>query len=301
MIRPIIVVGMNRSGTKWVSNIVCGHEDVVGVQSRRTCGILETNMLGAMYEKFDLDYADDYVGLIELWSVTEFFRRAGVDKDFFYRLDPRPRNALQLFELLMNEVARREGKRYWLQKTPPVTAERALAYFTNARVIVVRRNLLDTARSTLILQQRYGAANLARAARRYAWQAKLLDRICRRYPAIEVRYEALAADPSREKARLFTELGLDPARVTSEDRFPRNTSFPDDRQRRQVLSRRDRLVVRGVAAACACVPLPLLSAAVALRKLALGSKPAHLVADSFGEIGDALVDRTRGPARKGAG
>ena len=91
MTTPIIVVGMNRSGTKWVSNILCNHEDVIGVQSERHFGILETNMFGTMQDKFDLSSPEDYVGFLEMWSKTEFFRRTDIDKQMFYELAPRPR------------------------------------------------------------------------------------------------------------------------------------------------------------------------------------------------------------------
>lgn len=294
MIRPIIVVGMNRSGTKWVSNIICSHDEVVGVQSRRTGGILETNMLGTMQEKFDLSYPDDYVGLIELWSRTEFFRRAGIEREMFYRLSPRPRSVFRVFELLMDELARRRGKKYWLQKTQPVRAPRVLEHFPNARVVVVRRNLLDTVRSTLALQRRHGRENLFRATWRYVYESKLLDRVCRRPGVIEVQYDALLANPEREKARLLTGLGLDAARTTREAAFPRNTSFTDESQRRRTLPRRDQTVVRIVALAVGLVPLPVISAGIALRSVWRGRRPPPLVQDTFGEVGEALVDRSRG-------
>lgn len=294
MIRPIILIGMNRSGTKWVSNIICSHDDVIGVQSPRANGIIETNMFGAMQDKFDPGHPDDYIGLVELWSLTEFFRRTGIEKDMFYELAPRPRSVPQMFELLMNELARRNDKRHWLQKTSPPNAARVLAYFTNARIVVVRRNLEDTVRSTLGVQRRHGTHNLFRATYRYVYQDKLLNRICRHYPVVEIRYEALKENPAGEKARLFAELGLDPARCsTPEDRFPRNTSFATEEQRRRMLPRHSRTIVRLLAWTIRLLPLPLISAAIALRELTRGRRPKPLVEDTFGELGDRLADRSR--------
>lgn len=295
MIRPIIVIGMNRSGTKWVSNLICSHEDVIGVQSRRTGGILETNMFDAMPEKFDLAYPDDYIGLIELWSTTEFFRRVGIDKEIFYKLSPRPRNALQLFELLMNELARRHGKKHWLQKTQPENAARVLEYFTNARIVVIRRDLLDNMRSTVGLQKKHGVSpNLFRATYRYVYQAKLLKRLCNRHPVIEMRYETLKADPMREKARLFAELDLNPVSASGEGAFPKNTSFTSHEQRQQILPPYSRLSVPCLAWTINLLPLPVISAAMKLWGLFRGRKPRPLVGDTFGELGDELADRSRG-------
>ena len=293
MIRPIILIGMNRSGTKWVSNIICSHDDVIGVQSERTGGIVETNMFGAMQDKFDLSYPDEYVGLVELWAATHFFRLTGIDKSFFYGLSPRPADVLGLFELLMNEYARRNGCKYWLQKTSPRKAPRVLEHFGNARVVVVRRDLMDTIRSTLGLQSRYGKRNLFRATWECVYQGKLLDRICRRYPAIRVSYEALRADPAREEARLFAELELPAGKRAREESFPRNTSFANREQRHGIMSSRERLLARILARLVGLLPVDVISAAIAVRGVFAGRRPVPLVSDTFGELGDQLADRSR--------
>lgn len=294
MIRPIILIGMNRSGTKWVSNIICSHDDVIGVQSDRTGGILETNMFGAMQDKFNLGYPDDYIGLIELWSATQFFQLAGIEKKFFYELSPRPRKVLQLFELQMNEYARRNGRNYWLQKTAPRKAQRVLEYFTNARIVVVRRDLMDTIRSTLGLQSLHGTRNLVRATRECVYQNKLLDRICRRYPAIQVSYEALRADTAREEARLFAELDLVAGKRSQPASFPRNSSFASGEQRRNIMSARERLIAKVLARLVALLPVDAISAAIAVRAAFANRRPVPLVTDTFGELGDQLADRSRG-------
>ena len=71
---PLFVVGLNRSGTKWLSNTLCQHAEVAGVLHERFTGILETNMLDTIPRVFpDLREGDDYAAVIELWSATEFF------------------------------------------------------------------------------------------------------------------------------------------------------------------------------------------------------------------------------------
>jgi hypothetical protein len=102
-IQKIIVIGMNRSGTKWISNLISNHPDVVSLQYERGGGILETNMFTNFPHSFgDLRFPDNYVGLIELWSKTDFFQCAGMDKDFFYSIEKRPTNYFELFQILMN-------------------------------------------------------------------------------------------------------------------------------------------------------------------------------------------------------
>jgi hypothetical protein len=294
MIRPIILIGMNRSGTKWVSNIICSHEDVIGVQRHRAGGILETNMFGAMYDKFDLAYPDEYVGLVELWAMTDFFKRTGIGKEMFYKLSPRPRSSLRLFELLMDEYARRNNKAHWLQKTSPNKARKVLEHFTNAKIVVVRRNMQDTVRSIIGLQSRYGRRSILRATYRYVYQDKLLNWICRRYPVVKMNYDALREDHAREQARLFAELGLNPPASSQAEPFAPNTSFASTEQRRDIMSRRSQLFVRTVAWLIYLIPLPVISGAIAFRAWSLGRRTEPLVTDSFGELGDELADRSRG-------
>ncbi len=297
MIRPIILVGMNRSGTKWLSNTISRHPDVIAVQSKRTNGIVETNMFGALPEKFDLSVPDEYIGLVELWAATHFFRITGVDKELFYRLSPRPANGLQLFEVLMNEYARRNDKKYWLQKTTPLRAQEVLEHFAQARAVVIRRDLMDTVRSTVAMQGWRGKRNLFRATWYGVYQRKLLNRLCRRYPVVEMDFDRLRADPDREEARLFTELGLSGGNLAEDKSFPPNSTFGSRQQRQDVLSRRAWLVARSLAWMVWLIPLPVLSAAIAVRRLFRRRRITPLVSDTFGDVGDALVDRSGGAVR----
>lgn len=299
-IRPIILVGLARSGTKWVSNIIASHEDVVAVQSTTAGGILETDMFEGLRDKFDLGFPTDYIGLIELWSRTEFFRLAGGDPEKFYRLDPRPRSPFAVFDLLMSDFARRHRCGHWLQKTSPLNALDVLDYFRSAKVVVVRRDLLDNVRSALALRARHGVPpRPAWTTCHIVYQRKLLDRICSRYRAVEIRYEDLKADPEREKARLFAELGLAPPKNPKTASFPRNTSFASENQREQILSGREAALVKSVAAIVGALPLPVISAVIALRRVFRRPRPRPLVSGSFGEVEDRLVDRSRGAAGAG--
>lgn len=294
MITPIIVVGMNRSGTKWVSNILCSHEDVIGVQSERHCGILETNMFGAMQDKFNLSGPEDYVGFLELWAKTEFFRRTDIDKHMFYELTPRPRNFLEIFDLLMCEFARRNNKSYWLQKTSPSGAIDVLKYFKNARIVIVQRNLLDTLRSTWALHKRHGQRRIFRSTFTYVRQRKILDRIADKYNVAQVNYDYLRSQTSREITRICTELGLDPEKISSEIPYRKNTSFASDSQRKSIMSPKERLLVIFAAGLFRPVPLDIITITMAIKARLWRRIPVPLVSGSFGSLTEQLKDRSWG-------
>jgi hypothetical protein len=293
-ITPIILIGMNRSGTKWVSNILCSHEEVIGAQSERSTGILETNMFGAMQDRFDLSDPDEYVGFLELWAKTELFRRTGVAKEVFYRLSPRPRSFLKLFDLLMSEFARKNGKAYWLQKTSPLRALAVLEYFKNARVIIVRRNLIDTLKSTWGLQMRHGSRRILRSIYAYVRQHKIMDQIAKNHTVVEVHYEVLKMQTAGEVARICRELGLDPDRISTRSGYAKNTSFNSESQRESIMSGEGRIFVRCAAALINLIPLGVMSTSAALKARLVGRRPIPLMPGSFGDLIDNLEDRSRG-------
>lgn len=295
MITPIILIGMNRSGTKWASNILCTHEEVIGVQSDSHGGILETNLFGAMQDKFDLSNPDEYVGFLEMWAKTDFFGITGVDKNMFYRLNPRPRQFMQIFELLMREFASRNGKSYWLQKTSPSRAAEVLRYFDNARIVAVRRNLIDTLRSTLALQAQRGRRRLIRSTFSYVRERKTLKSLVRNYSVVEVDYDTLRSQSATEIERICAELDLDPKGLESNVTFRKNTSFSNTSQRAKVLSKKDELLIRLSAGVFSLIPLRLMTlAAIIKARLWCRRPPSSLVAGSYRSLTANLEDRSMG-------
>lgn len=74
MASPIFVIGRNRSGTKWLSNIIASHHDVAAVQHEEHFGILEaTDVFLNMPILFgDLSIAENYMGFLDCFSQTDF-------------------------------------------------------------------------------------------------------------------------------------------------------------------------------------------------------------------------------------
>lgn len=292
-ITPIIVVGMNRTGTKWVSNILCNHQDVIGAQTDRSRGILESNMFGVMQDKFDLSSPDEYVGLLELWSVTEIFKCANGNKEAFYNLNPRPRNAIEMFRILLQEYARSNDKAFWLQKVRALRALEVLESFKDARIVVTRRRLLDTMKSTWAMHLRYRQRRPIRSTYMYVRQEKILNRICKKYNAAEVQYENLKADPEREISQLCKQLRLDPAKITSEYSYKKNSSFANEHERVKIMSSSERILVVAVALFSRCVPLILMTLMANAMERIAGRSPRHLTSGTFGSLVDRLADRTK--------
>lgn len=222
---PIFVIGMNRTGTKWLSNLLANHPDVAAVQHQDHTGILETNAFDAWPQKFpDLSLDDEYTALAELWSRTDFFRITEADPDFFHRLRPRPGHPVDMLRALMDDLAKRTGRPFWLQKVSPWSAREVFRRFPNARLAAIVRDRMDTLRSTHYLVTQGAHRIPFKTIVSHHLQERLLEQARRRGAAF-VRYEDLRTRPEEELARVCTGLGLrfDPRML--ELPWERNTSF----------------------------------------------------------------------------
>lgn len=285
---PILVVGLNRSGTKWLSNILCNHPDVAGAQSERAQGILETNMFHRMQEKFDLRSADDYVGFIELWSRTEFFRIIGEDITFLYGLEPRPLSFVRIFELVMQRYAERAGAKYWLQKCGPERAIQIVPALDHPKIVTISRDTVAVGSSLRQMNyNRYLEFSLLKGIPGLARAEKLLNLLSKQYPIISTTYEALANDSAAAIAQICRQLDLPFSNSLLDVRYSPNTSFRTGRS--APLTRAHTRLLRMTATCFRTLPVWLLD-----RMLKVSRKqriPLRFVAGTFGDLKDRLADR----------
>lgn len=226
-VRPIIVVGIDRSGTKWLSNLLAAHPRIAAVQAPQHRGLIETNMFGNMQRSFgDLRRAENYVALIEAWAATDFFRCAGGDKTAFYALRPRPVSYVQLLRTLMDDFARRQRCDFWVQKVSPGHAAEVVGELPDAVVLTIERDSDAVTRSSLALAARTGSNDSAlRCAARIVHQTRLLRRLQHSVRAHRVTYEALQENAQAALAGPLRALGLNAEPGMFAEPLPRNSSF----------------------------------------------------------------------------
>ena len=286
-VTPILVVGLNRSGTKWLSNILCNHPLVAGVQSERARGILETNLFHRMREKFYLRAADDYIGFVELWRQSEFFRLINEQSDYLYTLTPRPQSFIWIFNHVMTRYAGRQNAVYWLQKCDPDRAIEVAAEIDRVRFIVIRRDMLDVAQSAHQMNKNRGVQHsVLRSIPGIARAEKLIRKIEAEYSAVTVNYDELREDPHRVVEDLCgrLELPFDPSLL--EVPFAPNTSFRGERPAPFTPSYA--FVSRMLGALCLRAPIWLLNKIPSVRHLK--RPPLRFVAGTFGDLKERLAD-----------
>lgn len=260
-IDPIIVVGMNRSGTKWLSNMLCNHEAISGILSEDHFGILETNMLSSLAQRFpSLTEEDTYLALISCWAPSDFFQITGLTPEFCYQLSPRPETCPQLLAATMKEVARRAGSKYWLQKVSPHFAGNIFELYPRARVIIIQRDLVPTIKSHMtLMEEPIHRKSLLRNVMSYVVQENVSKRLRQDARVTFVRFEDMKENPTATLKQLCDFLGLSFREDLVLTPFQKNTSFKGFNQRKQVFSRGNEKMLRFMATLVRALPHSLLA------------------------------------------
>jgi len=254
--KPIFVIGLNRSGTKWLSNELSKHTEIACIRNENT-GIRETNMFRAFGRKFDLQHLDDYIGLIELWSSTDFFLRTGVDKSIFFSDSPPLTDHYQLFARLMDAFAIKQGKMYWLQKAPPIAGLELFERFPDAHFVILRRQMVDQIRSNVGRFARPGWITIARAAFSYVRDNQILDRLQAKSRCPSVTYEALKNDRAKIVEYVLKAWGITRGEIDENISFRPNTTFPDGTSREEYFHDMQRSWIHFCALLSKLLPFPL--------------------------------------------
>ena len=187
---PIFVVGMPRSGTSLVEQVLASHPDVFGAGERRTFNLVPTALPGFVGSK------EDYPDCL-----------AAMDKDHVRRLSG------QLLDE-MRKLAPDHGR--VVDKLPGNFMHLGLIrlLFPRATIIHCRRNPMDTCLSCFVMRFRGNlpfAYALDDLAHYYNLYLRLMSHWGEVLPGgvIDVDYESLVAAPDTEIPRLIEACGLD--------------------------------------------------------------------------------------------
>lgn len=273
--RPIFVLGLQRSGTTWIANMLEAHPEIAAVSAARHRGVHESiffSHFARSYGPLGEDAA--FARFAADFTASDYFRLSGMDAGRF--LAARPRDYAAAFRLVMEEVAARKKARYWLEKSPHHTplCDELARLFPDALFIAITRDSASLTRSRLSAYGRVPPAGLrrvralCRAGFANAFYRRLVERFHAGNPGrcLRVTFEDLRADHDGEIRRIAGFLGIDGRPELFEPRFAANSSFTGDRPAgtsppalpgaspRGSLGRGDRLL-RLAEGACRLLPL----------------------------------------------
>lgn len=229
MASPIFVIGRNRSGTKWLSNIIANHPDVAAVQHQEHFGILEaTDIFLHMPMIFgDLSIPENYIGFLECLSQTDFFRLTGLDKGYFYAF--RQPDYFTFFREMMDKYAAKSGKKYWVQKSGVMSLGTLHKHYDDAKFIIIVRDMVENIKSTIalgrLLEEEQHKKSLFRLQVKYFTDMAQIKRFATESNVSVIRYEDLIKDRNSVLSKMCTFLGMSFDETMEKDYFRNNSSF----------------------------------------------------------------------------
>jgi len=268
MAKPIFVLGVHRSGTKWLANILCSHSNIAGIQAERHYGIHESAFFCIEKDRFgDIQKDENYIEFIESFSNSDYFILSNLDKKYFYK--NRPYSYDEFFRMMMDKYAEEQNTDFWLEKTPAhlLYFRDLVKIFPTAKFIIIKRKIIDSIKSDLRLK--YFDKNMQKAGkspkifliifltfRYHFYYSNMYDRHQERdYLLIE--YETLKKNRIEETKKICKYLGIEFEQQMLEDKYKPNTLFISDKERSEVLTKQEEILIKIMDQVFRFVPNPI--------------------------------------------
>jgi hypothetical protein len=254
MNNPVFVIGVNRSGTKWLSNLLLNHPAIAGIADGAHFGILEADLLTTYPRAFGpFHWQANRIGMIECFAATDYFHRTGLSKEVLYQIDAR--DYFEFFRQIMDRMAAQRSVDRWLQKFPVLVLPELMRHFPSARFVFITRDMLDNVKSNMKMTTRFTKPNPLKHVFWYHHGLRQM-RVYRDNPAVcWVRYEDLATDPEKTMRRVCDHLGLAFTPEVLKTGFRPNTSFGSTAERDRFVSGSDQIRIRAESLIMGLIPL----------------------------------------------
>ena len=236
-VTPIFVVGSNRSGTTYISNILASSNLITAVQHEEHFGIHESSYFNHIYGRYgDIKNWSHYVEFIEATINSDYFRLTGVTREELYGLYPATYHSV--FRFVMDRLATKENASYWIEKSPNHALELDLIAkcYPDALFISIKRNLKSVVRSSLGLKFKYNPSRVENKKYRLNSIKGVVFNYYRTYKSIasfskrnskkilNVNYEDLVANQEKtlDTVKHFININSD---LVYSNQFSKNSSF----------------------------------------------------------------------------
>lgn len=255
MAKPIFILGVHRSGTTWVANILCAHSKIAGIQAERHFGIHESAFFCIVKDRYgDIKKDEYYIEFLENFSNSDYFILSGLDKNYFYK--NRATSYDDFFKIMMDKYADSQKKEFWLEKTPAhlLYFHELKDFFPDAKFIVSKRNVIDSIKSDI--RMKFFDEKMQRKNRfpkiffviflvfRYHFYYSNLYKQKKSEDYLMVDYEDLKKDRLGVTKRICDFLNINFEQNLMEDKYRKNTLFVKDKERGEVLSKGEVVLIK---------------------------------------------------------
>lgn len=236
---PIFVLGIARSGTTWLANLLLEHSKIAGACHEKHWGIHESAFFNRVSQRYgSLKNPVNFIEFAHVAAASDYFRLVGADLDYLYSLYPS--TYPKVFRMVMDRYAASLDAEYWVEKTPSHTlfAESIAEYYPDARFIAIKRNVVDVTISALrSRERRSGQIHRSRkwlwlASRVMVWQLyrNVIRNLEKRFPerVFSLDYEELTENTESIMTKVCGFLNVDFESSLLTSSYTANSSFTGD-------------------------------------------------------------------------
>jgi len=255
MAKPIFVLGVHRSGTTWVANILCLHSRIAGIQADRHYGIHESAFFCIVKDRFgDIRNDENFIEFIETFSSSDYFILSNLDKTYFYK--NRPRSYDEFFKMMMDKYAEEQKAEFWLEKTPAhlLYFSDLLEIFPTAKFIIIKRNIIDAIKSDIRLKyfNEYGQKKMKfpkiffvifLTFRYHFYYSNMYDQH-QKQKYLLIEYETLKKNRLEVTKEICNYLYIDFKQQMLVDKYKPNTLFNSKKERNEVLTKPEEIFIK---------------------------------------------------------
>lgn len=265
-IRPLFVLGLQRSGTTWLANLLCSQPEIAGVVAEDHNGVHESIFFSHFVKQFSPEADPEQRNRMLLaLQQSDYGVLSEVGNGWF----PAQQSSgySEIFRTMMEQVARRKGASIWLEKSPHHTllADELRSRYPDALFIGVIRD-----DKSLIASRLYGfgrqperglkrSLDIIRGCLANGLYSRYLKRLAERdRSTVVVQYQHLLSDTERTLRLLLPEAGVKGDMIEPVSKFAANSSFTSGSKKKKALNQADIFLIGLCAGVFRLIPVSFL-------------------------------------------
>lgn len=275
----VFILGLQRSGTTWLANMLAGSGEVAAVTAQEHRGVHESIFFSHFAQAFGpLSDQESRMKFTEAFENSDYYILTGLSSAFLDEAIEHARDYAEVFETVMKRVMTDQGCRYWLEKSPhhSLLADELAGRFPKARFVCVTRRSQSLIMSRLAAYGRLPPSGVKRIAdilrgclANAYYSRKLTAFAADRSNVLLICYDDIAAKPEEGRQQLADFLALETAADRLESKFAANTSH-DRKNASREISLLDSLLIRLGDLVGGLLPLALLARFEGKRRVQRG-------------------------------
>lgn len=224
------MVGKERSGTKWLTNLIASHPDVCALQREGAGGVIESNMIFWLPALVGHLRDEESFGLYHaIFCATNEFRATGLSEGEVSEVIGRG-EAIKALARIMDASAKKAGKVGWVIKTSPLNLRVLKRELPDAFFIHTRRDYSSNIRSALVLREAIsgrpvGVGAILKEVLLYKVLNAMIDHSARAGNNHFVTFEEISVDPRAVLSGVFNFIGLPLPADSAVYKWKPNSSF----------------------------------------------------------------------------